>query len=284
MPTRRCLLGTAIAALAVSAAACAPIPAHASGRLVDLQIVDRQRGEVLPTWRARGDAWVAGQPGGRYAVRLSNRTGERVLVVLSVDGVNAVSGETAATGQTGYVLGPWQSAEITGWRKSWQEAAAFYFTALPDSYAARTDRPDNVGVIGAAVFRERTPPPPVAEAPISRAAPPPAAPGATRDAAGAFDEAPARAKAEAQARPDAATANLGEREQRLGTGHGERVWSPTRQTLFERASAQPAEVVQVRYDSERNLVAAGIVPRPQPRPQPLRQPQPFPGFAPDPRG
>src|SRR5206468_13111563 len=62
---------------------------------------------------------------------------------------------TASTGQTGYVLGPWASADITGWRKSYAEAAAFYFTALPDSYAARTDRPDHVGVIGAAVFRER---------------------------------------------------------------------------------------------------------------------------------
>ncbi len=103
----------------------------------------------------RGASYIAGRPGNRYAVRLTNRSGARVLVVLSVDGVNAISGETAATGQQGYVLAPHASAEITGWRKSWQEAAAFYFTALPDSYAARTGRPDNVGVIGAAVFRER---------------------------------------------------------------------------------------------------------------------------------
>ena len=40
------------------------------------------------------------------------------------------------------------------------EVAAFYFTQLPDSYAARTDRPDNVGVIGVAVFREYQPPRP----------------------------------------------------------------------------------------------------------------------------
>ena len=44
--------------------------------------------------------------------------------------------------------------EIDGWRKSMDEVAAFYFTALPDSYAARTGRPDNVGVIGVALFRE----------------------------------------------------------------------------------------------------------------------------------
>ena len=120
-----------------------------------MQIVDRSRGETLSTWRHGGASYVAGRPGDRYAVRLTNRSSGRVLVVLSVDGVNAVSGETAAVAQTGYVLAPYQSAEITGWRKSYSEAAAFYFTALPDSYAARTGRPDNVGVIGAAVFRER---------------------------------------------------------------------------------------------------------------------------------
>jgi hypothetical protein len=122
-----------------------------------VQIVDRDRAETLSTWRHRGASYVAGRPGDRYAVRLTNRSSGRVLVVLSVDGVNAVSGDTAAVSQTGYVLAPYQTAEITGWRKSYSEAAAFYFTALPDSYAARTGRPDNVGVIGAAVFRERVP-------------------------------------------------------------------------------------------------------------------------------
>ena len=152
MSTRRLVL-TALAAAALSA--CASPPARAIGSIVDVQVVDRARGETLTTWRHRGASWIAGRPGDRYAVRLTNRSGARVLVVLSVDGVNVVSGDTAAVGQTGYVLAPWQSAEITGWRKSYTEAAAFYFTALPDSYAARTDRPDNVGVIGAAVFRER---------------------------------------------------------------------------------------------------------------------------------
>jgi hypothetical protein len=132
-------------------------PAAAVGSIVDVQIVDRDRAETLSTWRHRGASYVAGRPGDRYAVRLTNRSPGRVLVVLSVDGVNAVSGDTAAVSQTGYVLAPWQTAEITGWRKSYSEAAAFYFTALPDSYAARTGRPDNVGVIGAAVFRERVP-------------------------------------------------------------------------------------------------------------------------------
>ena len=289
MPTRRALL-TLIAAAAASA--CSSPPAAAVGSLVDLQIVDRSRGETLSTWRHRGASYVAGRPGDRYAVRLTNRSPGRVLVVLSVDGVNAVSGETAAVSQTGYVLAPYQSAEITGWRKSYSEAAAFYFTALPDSYAARTGRPDNVGVIGAAVFRERVVPPvarpsevpPVASGNRYDAAPrsePERRAQASAGGAGAAADASAE---RSTAQPASPPPTMRDREslakaEKLGTGHGEREYSPTTQTTFERASSQPAGIVQVRYDSYANLVAAGVIGRPQP---PVG-PQPFPGFAPDPR-
>lgn len=287
MPTRRALI-TLLAAAATSA--CTSPSAWAVGNLVDVAVVDRSRGDVLPSYRSRGASWVAGRPGDRYAVRLTNRSGGRVLVVLSIDGVNAVSGETAATGQTGYVLGPWASAEITGWRKSYAEAAAFYFTALPDSYAARTDRPDNVGVIGAAVFRERVAQPvqrsyeasPVASDRLDGAArsEPERRAQAQGEAAG---NAQSRA-ADAKDAPSAAAPPMRDREsfakaEKLGTGHGEREYSPTTQTTFERASAQPSEIVQVRYDSYANLVAMGVIGRPRP----YEGPQPFPAFVPDPR-
>ena len=265
MPTRR----LALAFLA----AVASMPALAIGNLVDVQLIDRSQGHLLDTWQHRGVAWVAGQPGNRYAIQLTNRTDARVLVVLSVDGVNAISGETAAPGQTGYVLGPRSSAEITGWRKSWSEAAAFYFTSLPDSYAARTDRPENVGVIGAAIFRERTWRP----QPRFDAAPPvagrSAAPGGEAMARAAEPE------ASSESRDRSVASGEFKSEQRLGTGHGEREYSPTSQVAFERASRQPAEIVKVRYDSHRNLVALGVVGG---RPEPV-EPQPFPRFAADPR-
>jgi len=277
MPTRRTLL-TLVAAAAASA--CTALPAHAVGSLVDVQVVDRSRGETLPTYRSRGASYVAGRPGDRYAVRLTNRTGTRVLVVLSVDGVNAVSGETAATGQTGYVLAAYQSAEITGWRKSHTEAAAFYFTALPDSYAARTQRPDNVGVIGTAVFRERLPEPVTH---WREQAPPVARDRAANGAASEEKRASAEGDAPRSAAAPAPSTRMDReslaKSERLGTGHGEREYSPTSQTAFERASSQPAEIVQVRYDSHANLVASGVIPRARPL---SPQPQAFPSFVPDP--
>ena len=277
MPTRRALL-TLLAAAAGSA--CTSPPALAVGSLVDVAVVDRNRGETLTTWRHRGSTWVAGRPGDRYAVRLTNHSSARVLVVLSVDGVNAVSGENAAVGQTGYVLNPYQTAEITGWRKNYSEAAAFYFTALPDSYAARTGRPDNVGVIGAAVFRERVPEP---------------TGGWFRQPAEVAKDSGNGARMESERRPAPAAADAaapepqksraqsseyaGRDDKKLGTGHGEREYSPTTQTAFERASSSPAEIVQVRYDSYRNLLASGVIPQPRPIP---RQPDAFPSFVPDP--
>ena len=267
MPNRRHFI-----TLAAAAAALVGTPAFAIGNLVDVDIVDRSQDELLPVYQQRGTAWVAGRPGSRYAVRLSNRSGARVMVVLSVDGINAVTGETAGLGQVGYVLMPGQSAEITGWRKSLTEAAAFYFTALPDSYAARTDRPDNVGVIGVAVFRERERVPEV-----SRRSNDSAEPSVAQNA----DRARGAAESPAPSSPSLAAKAAGSlREERLGTGHGEREYMPTAQTHFERASDRPNEVVRLRYDSHDRLLASGVI-------RSRRAPwvsEPFPVFVPDPKG
>ena len=137
----------------------AHLPAHALGRLADVTIVDRDTGGTLPVHYARGEYWVAGRPGARYVITVRNRLGERVLAVPSVDGVNVLSGETAAWDQRGYVFSPYERYQITGWRKSDSEVAAFEFSHIANSYAARTGRAAHVGVIGVALFREQAPVP-----------------------------------------------------------------------------------------------------------------------------
>jgi len=127
------------------------------GNLADLTIIDRDNGAILIPYLYHGEYWIAGRPGSRYAVEVRNHLGERLLVVMSVDGVNVVSGATAAWDQGGYVFSPGDQYQVTGWRKSDTEIAAFTFTESPNSYAERTGRPANVGVIGVALFRERPP-------------------------------------------------------------------------------------------------------------------------------
>ena len=131
--------------------------ALAVGGLATVSVIDRDSGTQLSTYYFKGEYWVAGRPGARYAIEIRNCAAGRLLAVTSVDGINVISGATAGWGQTGYVFDPGSDYQIAGWRKSDTEVADFTFTASPNSYAARTGRPANVGVIGVALFRERPP-------------------------------------------------------------------------------------------------------------------------------
>lgn len=270
------LLGIAIAAAANA------YPSNESDRTshpgpLTMHIVDRDRGVELPLIAHRGNRYLAGEPGHRYAVRLQNNSAERVLVVLSIDGVNAVSGETASASQRGYVLEPWQRSEISGWRKNLSEVAQFVFTDLDDSYAARTGRPHNVGVIGAAVFRERMRP----RSLLPQTSP--ALAGRT-ETVGTSAAGASAADTRADAAPSASARQASvaaEAAPQLGTGHGSRAWEPVTTTAFERASGTPQQVLALYYDSRPRLIARGII---DPPAWSTPVPQPFPiGYVPDPR-
>jgi len=298
---KRRLFSTALALGAVASSLALPAQAQSQpparvGSLMQISVVDRGTGAELPVYRHRGEYWVAGRPGARYAIRARNAMGERIMAVMSVDGVNVVTGETAGVGQNGYVFGARERSDITGWRKSDSQIAAFEFAAAGNSYASRTGRPDDVGVIGVAMFRERMPEPP----------PPPVTPYPRRDEYGDRERrsessslGDARAKAapgaaadksvaaESAASPSGSMARQSAPSPSLGTAHGRRETSYVGKTTFERAQSSPDEVIRIRYDSRENLVAAGVIPVPPPPrwPRPAG-PSPFPGsepgYVPDP--
>jgi hypothetical protein len=266
--------------------------AHAAGSLANVQIIDRDTGSALPMYRSRGEYWVAGRPGARYSIMIQNHRGERLLAVTAVDGINVISGETGAWGQSGYVFSPGESYEIAGWRKSNAEIAAFNFTAASNSYADRTGRPANCGVIGVALFLERPARAPHYESGERRSEESGYAQNRIEDgfdsAAGAaapgFTAGMPAAPSLQEVKPynslsDAAPA------QKLGTGHGARESSYVQDTTFDRLSRTPNEVIKIRYDSYENLVAMGVVPT---RPA-WQRPNPFPDspiqrYVPDPPG
>ena len=263
------------------------------GRLADMTLVDRDTGAVLTPYVYHGQYWVAGRPGSRYAIEVRNHLGERLLVVMSVDGVNVLSGDTAAWDQSGYVFSPGEAYQVTGWRKSDTEVAAFTFTDSANSYAERTGRPANVGVIGVALFRERPPqptpaqvaPPFVGGARSSAALPP----TDIAEIASPITSAPAPSQAPAAKTDSLAGSNsilpAPAPAAKLGTGHGEREYSYVQNTDFARMQAHPNEILTIHYDSRANLVAMGIIPRHAPSP-PFGNP--FPGsaqsYVPDPPG
>lgn len=255
--------------LPVLAHACREYAPSYEPRPAKLEVYDRTGGHTLPTYMHDGRMYVAGEPGHQYELRLSNRSDARVLAVTSVDGVNVISGETADSQQSGYVLDPWADLSVEGWRKSMDDVATFYFTRLSKSYAARTGRPNDVGVIGVAVFRE---------------------PGYRcrdrylEERADAAPEAP-QANADVQRESDsAASAPSRQRAQeKLGTGHGHRETSRAQYVDFQRASNTPDETIVIYYDSRKNLVAQGVI-QERRHYADKRRPNPFPNefFVPDP--
>jgi hypothetical protein len=260
--------------------------ALAVGSLADISVYDRTQNRTLPVHYHDGRYYIVGKPGNEYQINLRNNSGNDVMSVMSVDGVNVITGETASWDQSGYVIGSYNAAEIKGWRKSMKRVAAFYFTSLPNSYAARTGRPDNVGVIGVALFRKKYEPEVYIEP-----YPQPRPYSYNKDDYRARREAPAAADSMSKAAPAAPASGIASEadrsmqaapeimpKEKLGTGHGRNERSQARYTTFERASSTPDEVISIYYDSYENLVAMGVIKRVPPIATP------FPGqFVPDPR-
>jgi len=136
---------------------------HLSGQIVDVRV--RVDGEQTPlyvrpwSWDTRRRYFEAIQ-GGHYSVELRNLTDRRIGVLMSVDGLNVVSGlrSSLEPGEGMYVLGPFQTAEIRGWRTSLDEVRQFVFVDEARSYASRTGQANgDMGWIRVAAFEELRP-------------------------------------------------------------------------------------------------------------------------------
>jgi hypothetical protein len=283
-----------VAALLVSQDALAQSPRWWHSRPGFSVTLVGANGETLRTFSHRGQTFVLGEPGVRYGIRVSNPTSRRVEAVISVDGRDALTGRVADfVHHRGYVLQPFGSVTVTGFRQSLDQVASFRFTDPGDSYSSRMGTPQNVGVIGVAFFPEKQRAPVAIAQPRKRwtrrhARASAAPPSKTKRAAPAEDRSarPPRSAAEGSSGFEPTPRR---RVNNLGTRYGESRFSPVRQVSFMRASPRsPSRIVLLRYDDEDGLEARGIQVHPprhwRLRPRPV-EPQAFPRnarFAPPP--
>lgn len=233
----------------------------AAGSLVDVDVqVD---GRVVPLYSApdgSGRLYLEAREGSRYAISLHNRSGERVGVALSVDGLDVISGERTSSRGSGtarmYILDAWNSTTVQGWRTSLSEVRQFTFVDERASYAARSGAFNGrVGWIEMAVYRQRTPY-------IARE-------GIDSDSAG---RAPERNRGDAAAGRDtddapAAAAEAPRKELRSGgsrqssfpgTGWGSRTADHAVLVDFD-PEARPCQIVTLRYEYANTLHALGVL-------------------------
>ena len=111
-------------------------------------------GNALPGAQIGSDVYAVGEAGARYTIGVENHSAQRYEVVASVDGLDVIDGGEADFTKRGYLIDPYTSFVIEGWRTGDDTVAAFRFSDMDDSYAGRTGKPRNIGVIGLAFFRE----------------------------------------------------------------------------------------------------------------------------------
>ncbi len=271
-------------------------PAHTTpvGASAVTVTVEDVGGYALPTFAHLGELYVQGQNGEGYAIRLTNNSPARVEAVVTVDGRDVVSGQLGNYNkQRGYIIEPFGSIRIDGFRQSLTHVAEFRFSDVAASYGARMGTPQHAGVIGVAVFYEKesrnkkTGPIAVGPAPApepfpgqvgrrdkrgadvataspAREATPAAAPPSDADFGAAESEAPMADDAVA---PSAARSVEGgggfapppEPVNELGTEYGESVESSVHEVEFKRRKKRkPDELFAIRYDSAAGLRARGV--------------------------
>ena len=128
--------------------------AQAAGGALTVRLLD-ENGTPLPTFVTSGRTLVAGEHGRRYVIEVANRTASRFEAVVAVDGLDVVDGQPGSFSKRGYLIHPFATVEIDGFRQSMDEVAAFRFGSVRGAYASQKGSDRNVGVIGVAFFAER---------------------------------------------------------------------------------------------------------------------------------
>ncbi|HPF25422.1 MAG TPA: hypothetical protein P5528_14715 [Steroidobacteraceae bacterium] len=191
-------------------------------------------------------SYLAAERGQRYRIRVRNRSGERLAVVVAVDGRNIISGARSELAPTEpmYILGPWESADYSGWRTDLQAVNEFYFTDWQDSYSEAFGDRSARGVIAVSAYREQ----PVAHPPYRAQAP-------SRERSAANDKAARGAPAaSAPATADA----MQESEATPGTGYGDRREEGAVRVRFRADPREQARVL-IKYEWHATLCQRGII-------------------------
>jgi hypothetical protein len=221
------------------------VPSFASaavGSAVDVSIIT-DNGQSLPFYPFKNThgikkVYAEAVKGDHYRIVVKNRLNRRVGVVVAVDGRNIISGQKSwlKNNERMYILEPYAVNEYSGWRTGQERVNRFYFTDVPDSYAAAFGDQSAMGVIALAVYPE-----------VQRCKRP----------ADLSTTAPGKARENDAMKKDAPAAR-GEASQSAGTGYGREEYSPSRQVSFD-PEARAVESILIKYEWRATLCRTNVI-------------------------
>ncbi|MDH3689977.1 MAG: hypothetical protein OEU36_10920 [Gammaproteobacteria bacterium] len=205
------------------------------GATIDIEFVS-DNGQVLRqfpigTSAEEYRAYLEAINGQNYSIRVHNRTGQRIGLVMAVDGHNIISGQKSylKPSEPMYILDPYSYGSYGGWRTSEKQVHRFYFTDEKSSYAGLFGDFSAMGVAAVAVYPEKQ------AQPYSKQ---------EEEQSLAADAAPESRARESLSKP--------------GTGFGEEQWSPTVRVDFLPQS-QPVAKYFVKYEWHESLCRKAVI-------------------------
>ncbi|HYK89433.1 MAG TPA: hypothetical protein VE398_11725 [Acidobacteriota bacterium] len=211
-------------------------------------------GGPVPKYHYRGTTYIEALKGQEYAIRITNPSGTRVAVALSVDGLNTIDARhTEARLGHKWVLEPYDSVVISGWQTGAQHARRFFFTTEDRSYGAWLGETENLGVISAAFFREKIPrvQRPDPQRPLVPQ------PGNSQSPRRELDRAGDAGTSDRQSKLGEATAAPTSEAEYAATGIGDRIRHAVQWIRMD-LEEQPFSVIDLRYEFRPALVRLGV--------------------------
>lgn len=116
-------------------------------------------GKPVQEFNHDGEIYIEGRVGTEYEIELKNNSWSRKMFVVSVDGLNIITGEPSSSyDKVGYIIGGLQNTQIKGFRVNTKDVASFKFVDKNSSYSKEiTGSSNNCGVIGLKVYDEVIP-------------------------------------------------------------------------------------------------------------------------------
>ncbi|MFH1078661.1 MAG: hypothetical protein V1766_00110 [Pseudomonadota bacterium] len=233
------------------------------GNAVEVRIVSDD-GRMLPIYPVKTSnnvrkVYAEAIKGNHYRIEVKNRLSRRVGLVIAVDGRNIISGTKSwlNNSERMYILEPYGSGEFAGWRTAQDRINRFYFTDVPDSYAAAFGDESAMGVIAVAVYPEVQ----RCRLPIPL---PQTTPSYQRDREGKGADSADKAQAD-HAAPSASAERMNKKAERsqqamesAGTGYGRDEYSPSRIVAFE-PERRAAETIYLKYEWRSTLCKLGVI-------------------------
>ncbi|MEN6319457.1 MAG: hypothetical protein ABFD82_11970 [Syntrophaceae bacterium] len=212
------------------------------GDAVEVKIVT-DNGWSLPYYSVKSrhalkKVYAEAVKGDHYRIIVTNRLDRRVGVVVAVDGRNIISGQKSWLKNTErmYIIDPYATNEFSGWRTGQDQVNRFYFTDVPDSYAAAFGDESAMGVIAVAVYPEKR-----------RYQPPP-------DLSYSFPEKRSKDSIKGKAAPSPRA----EASENAGTGFGREEYSPSRRVHFDPENVA-VESILIKYEWRNTLCRKRII-------------------------